>query len=115
MHTCEDQRELNEADDCTQSREDILNSNMQLKNGFSALEDEVKEPDPTTTSKSVHQAHTLGKKKRKSKLKDGKSTNESNKELSDNHVRIQQEDQQQPKTKTSVVVAGDSILKYVKG
>ena len=61
-------------------------------------------------SRSAHEEHTLGKKKRKSKPKDGNRTNESIKS-----VQAQQEDQQQSKTKTSVVVAGDSMIKYVKG
>ena len=110
MQNCDNQIELNEADDCTQLRDDALNSNIQLKNRFSALNDEAKQPGQTTTVRSAHEEHTLGKKKRKSKPKDGNRTNESIKS-----VQAQQEDQQQSKTKTSVVVAGDSMIKYVKG
>ena len=115
MQNCDNQIELNEADDCTQLRDDALNSNIQLKNRFSALNDEAKQPGQTTTVRSAHEDHTLGKKKRKSKLKDGKRTNESIKRLCDDQIQTQQEDQQQSKTKTSVVVAGDSMIKYVKG
>jgi hypothetical protein len=43
MQNCDNQRKFNEADDCTtQSREDVLNSNIQLKNKFSALQDQLK-------------------------------------------------------------------------
>ena len=115
MQNCDNQIELNEADDCTQLRDHALNSNIQLKNRFSAFNDEAKQPDQTTTVRSAHEDHKLGKKKKKSKPKDGKRTNESIKRLSDDQIQTQQEDQQQSKTKTSVVVAGDSMIKYVKG
>jgi hypothetical protein len=43
MQNCDNQRKFNEADDCTkQSREDVLNSNIQLENRYSALEDQLK-------------------------------------------------------------------------
>ena len=45
MQNCDNQRKFNEADDCTtQSREDVLNSNIQLENRYSALEDQLKKP-----------------------------------------------------------------------
>ena len=115
MPNHDNQRELNEAEDYTQSGEDALNFNIQLKNKFSALEDEAKQSGPTTTGKRANPDHSQGKKKRKSKPKDRQSTNESNKKLSDAETRTQQEDQQQSEAKTSVVVAGYSMIKYVKG
>ncbi len=92
-------------------------SKVLLSNRFSTLSDEVKEPNPTITSESTHQVHTLGKNKRKPKNKDRKSSNESNQNSLHNQTTepVQQEDQQQVKRKTTVVVAGDSMLKYVKG
>ena len=97
------------------SGDDALNSNIQLKNKFSALEDEAKQSGPTTTGKGANADHSQGKKERKSKPKDRQSTNESSKKLSDAKTRTQQEDQQQSEAKTSVIVAGDSMIKYVKG
>ena len=89
---------------------------IQLKNKFSTLEEEAKQAGPTTTGKRANPAdHSQGKKKRKSKPKDRQSTNESSKKLSDAETRTQQEDEQQSEAKTSVVVAGDSMIKYVKG
>ena len=44
MLNYENQIELNEADYPTQLRDDALNSNIQLKNRFSALKDEAKQP-----------------------------------------------------------------------
>ena len=41
MQNCHNQIELNEAVDCTQTSDDALNPNIQLKNRFSALKDEV--------------------------------------------------------------------------
>ena len=42
MQNCDNQTKFNEADDCTtQSREDVLNSNIQLENRYSALEDQL--------------------------------------------------------------------------
>ena len=115
MPNHDNQRELNEAEACTQSGDDALNSNIQMKNKFSALEDEVKQAGTTTTGKRANADHSKEKKKRKSKPKDRQFTNESNKKLSDAETRTQQEDQQQSQAKTSVVVAGDSMIKYVKG
>ena len=115
MPNHDNQRELNEAGACTQSGDDALNSNIQLKNKFSALEDEVKQAGTTTTGKRANPDHSQEKKKKKSKPKDRQFTNESNKKLPDAETRTQQEDQQQSQAKTSVVVAGDSMIKYVKG
>ena len=87
MQNFDKQIELNEADDCTQVRDHALNSNIQLKNRFSAFK--AKQPDQTTTVRSAHEDHTLGKKKKKSKPKDGKRTNESIKRLSDDKIQTQ--------------------------
>ena len=115
MQNCDNQTKFNEADDCTtQSREDVLNSNIQLENRYSALEDQLKEAGQSTAAKAVHQDQARNEKRKgKSKSKSKQSTNKSNKNLSDD--QIQQEEQQEPKTKPSVVVAGDSMLRYVKG
>ena len=117
MQNCDNQTKFNEADDCTtQSTEDVLNSNIQLENRYSALEDQLKEAGQSTTAKAVHQDQARNEKnKGKSKSKSKQSTNESNKNLSDDQIQLQQEEQQEPKTKTSVVVAGDSMLRYVNG
>ena len=47
----------------SQSRDDALNSDIQLTNKLSALEDEVKQPGATTKDKRAHQDHSLAKKR----------------------------------------------------
>ena len=54
-----DQSKFNEANDCTPSRQDELNSNIQSVNRFSALEDQAK----GASTKTVHQDQTRVKQK----------------------------------------------------
>jgi hypothetical protein len=82
MQNCDNQTKFNEADDCTtQSREDVLNSNIQLENRYSALEDQL-----TVNQQQLKQFIMIKQETRKEK----ENLNQRVSNLQTNPIRIYQ-------------------------
>ena len=98
---------------------DILNPNIQISNRFSALRTDETDQNNTADSKSTSQdtsEMTGKKKKRKSKSKRKETTSNSDEHQSEPLADDQmQNEHQRQQSKTSVVIAGDSVIKYIKG
>ena len=110
-----EQKLCNEADECTQSK-DVINPNIELNNRFSVLENEQVNVDKLGTTSN--QKTEGDKDKRKAKLRQRKTTNDaaSSKPMEGGQAKAKQQDERQPQQqRKTVVVAGDSIIKYVKG
>ena len=110
------QEMCNEADECTQLK-DIVNPDIKLKNRFSVLENKQVEAGEfsATPNQNTEEGQVPKKKKAKSKSKKKTKKDRASCETKDSgQAKAEQQERQQQGRKT-VVVAGDSIIKYVKG
>ena len=112
------QKMCNEADECTQLK-DIVNPDIKLKNKFSVLENKQVEAGEfsATPNQNTEEGQVPKKKKAKSKSKKKTKKDRASCETKDGGQAKaeQQERQHQQQGRKTVVVAGDSIIKYVKG
>ena len=108
----------NESDECTQSQ-DIINPNIKLKNRFLVLEKEQANAGKlsTTSNQEIEQVIDQKKKKRKSKSKKKTTNNAASRKPQEGEQENAEQQEQQPRkqVRKTVVVAGDSIIKHVKG
>ena len=106
MHHNNDDQQIASNDDLIQSSEQV-NQNIKLSNRYSGFNDTVvvsEDPDESDKEENLNSSNTQkGKKKQKKGKKKQKPA--------DTLVRTEQ----QQNIKASVVVAGDSIIKYLKG
>lgn len=109
----------NEVDDCTTQSGDVVNPNIQLGNSFAVLsvQENNKGEEATTTAQGQDtlKENTLSKEQKRKKKSKKKQTAIVSDEPKTKEVDKPQPDGEQRQSKTSVVVAGDSIIKYVKG
>ena len=111
------QKMCNEADECTQLK-DIVNPDIKLKNRFSVLENKQVEvgefsatPNQNTEEdQNTEEGQVPKKKKAKSKSKKTKKDRASCETKYGEQAKAEQQE-----GRKTVVVAGDSIIKYVKG
>ena len=99
---------INEADDCPMQSRDVLTPNIKVSNRFSSL---AVDENNTGDATSEDQTPNKKKKTRKTKSKKKQTTNVADEQ---NFVDQTQLECEQRQPKTSVVVAGYSIIKYVK-
>lgn len=109
----------NEAEDCTTQLEDVVNPNIQLGNRFSVLgvqeNNKGEEAIIIAQDQDTQKENTLSKEKKRKKKSKTKQTAIVLDEQKTKEADKPQLDGEQRQSKTSVVVAGDSIIKYVKG
>ena len=104
LHHNNDDQQIASNDDLIQSREQV-NQNIKLSNRYSGFNDTVvvsEDPDESDKEENLNSSNTQNKLKKKRKKGKKKQKPE------DTLVRTEQ----QQNIKASVVVAGDSIIKY---
>ena len=97
---------------------DVINPNIELNNRFSVLENEQVNVDKLGATSTRKLKKIKNKRKRKAKLRQKKTTNDaaSSKPMEGGQAKAKQKEERQPQQqRKTVVVAGDSIIKYVKG
>ena len=107
LHHNNDDQQIASNDDLIQSSEQV-NQNIKLSNRYSGFNDTVvvsEDPDESNKEENLNSSNTQNKLKKKQKK--GKKKQKP----ADTLVRTEQ----QQNIKASVVVAGDSIIKYLKG
>ena len=107
LHHNNDDQQIASNGDLIQSSEQV-NQNIKLSNRYSGINDTVvvsEDPDESDKEENLNSSNTQNKLKKKQKK--GKKKQKP----ADTLVRTEQ----QQNIKASVVVAGDSIIKYLKG